>query len=49
MMEGLKTTIVNGPVPGAWVEAGTVDKIYIYPMKSGRGCRVPEAQVKEPQ
>ena len=47
--EGLKTCVVQAnlslPVPVEWKEAGTVEKLTIYPVKSCMGKVVHEAQV----
>ena len=51
--EGLKTCVVQAnlslPVPVEWKEAGTVEKLTIYPVKSCMGKVVHEAQVSAPR
>ena len=46
---GIKTCVVQAdlslPVPVEWAEAGTVEKLTIFPVKSCMGTVVHEAQV----
>ena len=47
---GIKTCVVQAdlslPVPVEWAEAGTVEKLTIFPVKSCMGTVVHEAQVR---
>lgn len=45
--EGLQTAVVNevpAAAPEEWTEAGVVEAIYVYPVKSMRPCAVDEAE-----
>ena len=43
---GVSSATLATPLPTEWEEAAQVDKIFIYPMKSGRGLSVEKAKVK---
>jgi hypothetical protein len=49
-MAGIRTAVTHAdlslPFPTEWTEAGAVEKIVIYPLKSAKGREVDSAQVR---
>ena len=43
---GVSSVDLTLPLPTAWREAGQVETIYLYPLKSARGRAVGAAQVR---